>query len=131
MTTLKLTGPGAFMALVMTVVAASATAGPAQYGATPPDTAQTAKLSDVIKNADSYSDRTIVATGLFYGTDADGDDFYLKDGADIIEVAPPDGTRLMTDIKANTPVAVYGKVLVRHRGDKAVVHMAASGVSVP
>ena len=131
MTTLNWRFGGAFVALFTILIAVTAVAGGTQYGTTPPDAPSPVKLSDVIRNADSYSDRTVVVSGLFYGTDADGDDFYFKDGADIIEVAPPEGMRVMTDVKTNTPVLVYGKVVVRHRGDRVVVHMIASGLTVP
>jgi uncharacterized protein YdeI (BOF family) len=116
---------------IMMASAFSAVAAPARYGENAPDTVEKIRLAEIIMTPDSYNDRTMLVSGLFYGSDADGDDFYFKDKTDIIEVAPPPDTKVMSEIKPNTEITVYGKVVVRHRNGQTLVHMIASGVSVP
>ena len=69
-------------------------------------------MSELVKDAEQYTGKTITVTGRFGGMCADGADFYFKDKLEIIEVIPPtDG--LPSDVVIGTPLKVQGVVLVR------------------
>ncbi len=69
-------------------------------------------MSDLVKQADNYTGKTITVTGRFGGMCADGEDFYFKDKLDIIEVIPP-AAGMPADVVIGTPLKVQGVVLVR------------------
>lgn len=69
-------------------------------------------MSDLVKQADNYTGKTITVTGRFGGMCADGEDFYFKDKLDIIEVIPP-AAGMPDDIVIGTPLKVQGVVMVR------------------
>ena len=69
-------------------------------------------MSDLVKQADNYTGKTITVTGRFGGMCADGEDFYFKDKLDLIEVIPL-ASGMPDDIVIGTPLKVQGVVLVR------------------
>lgn len=69
-------------------------------------------MSDLVKQADNYTGKTITVTGRFGGMCADGEDFYFKDKLDLIEVIPP-ASGMPDDIVIGTPLKVQGVVMVR------------------
>jgi len=69
-------------------------------------------MSDLVKDADKYTGKTITVTGRFGGMCADGEDFYFKDKLDLIEVIPS-ANGLPDDVIMGTPLKVQGVVLVR------------------
>lgn len=69
-------------------------------------------MSDLVKQADNYTGKTITITGRFGGMCADGEDFYFKDKLDLIEVIPP-ASGMPDDIVIGTPLKIQGEVLVR------------------
>jgi len=69
-------------------------------------------MSDLVKQADNYTGKTITITGRFGGMCADGADFYFKDKLDLIEVIPP-ASGMPADIVIGTPLKIQGEVLVR------------------
>ena len=69
-------------------------------------------MSDLVKNAEQYTGKTITVTGRFGGMCADGEDFYFKDKLDLIEVIPP-AEGLPDDTVIGTPLKVQGVVLVQ------------------
>lgn len=69
-------------------------------------------MSDLMKDADKYTGKTITVTGRFGGMCADGEDFYFKDKLDLIEVIPP-AEGMPADIVLGTPLKVQGVVMVR------------------
>lgn len=80
-------------------------------------------MSDLVKQADNYTGKTITVTGRFGGMCADGEDFYFKDKLDIIEVIPP-AAGMPADVVIGTPLKVQGVVLVRgeHKGEGKEKH---------
>lgn len=80
-------------------------------------------MSDLVKDTDKYTGKTITVTGRFGGMCADGEDFYFKDKLDLIEVIPP-AEGMPADIVLGTPLKVQGVVLVRgeHKEEKEELH---------
>jgi len=69
-------------------------------------------MSDLVKNAEQYTGKTITVTGRFGGMCADGEDFYFKDKLDLIEVIPA-ANGLPDDVIMGTPLKIQGVVMVR------------------
>lgn len=75
-------------------------------------------MSELVKNAQPYTGKTVTVTGRFGGMCADGEDFYFKDKLDLIEVIPP-ASGMPDDIVIGTPLKVQGVVLVRSEHEEA------------
>lgn len=74
-------------------------------------------MSDLVKQADNYTGKTITVTGRFGGMCADGEDFYFKDKLVMIEVIPPvEG--MPSDITIGTPLKVQGVVLSQNEHEE-------------
>lgn len=70
-------------------------------------------MSELVKNAQPYTGKTVTVTGRFGGMCADGEDFYFKDKLVMIEVFPP-AEGMPSDITIGTPLKVQGVVLVQN-----------------
>ena len=102
----------------------------AEFGEHAPADTPKMTLSELVKNPDAYKGKMLLVEGTLGDVCSDGDDFYFKDKFDLIEVVPPRGKDLPYKEAKGKPITVYGKVLVRHRGDETDVRMEAAGVTI-
>lgn len=100
---------GLLFGILMFSLALTATVeGKDRYGQAVPKGAEVVKLKEIVENPKAYKGKEVVLEGNFGGVCSDGEDFYFKEGLEIVEVVPKDFP--MPRFSKGKPIRVYGVV---------------------
>lgn len=82
--------------------------GADQYGQAAPEGVGVVKLKEIVENPKAYKGKEVALEGNFGGICSDGEDFYFKEGLEIVEVVPKGFP--MPRFNKGKPIRVYGVV---------------------
>lgn len=82
--------------------------GKERYGQVMPVNLEVVKLKEILENPKVYKGKEVVLEGNFGGVCSDGEDFYFKEGLEIVEVVPKGFP--MPKFKKGKSIRVYGVV---------------------
>lgn len=100
---------GLWMGVFMVSLALTGTVeGKDRYGQALPKGVEVVKLKEIVENPKAYKGKEVVLEGNFGGVCSDGEDFYFKEGLEIVEVVPKDFP--MPKFKKGKAIRVYGVV---------------------